>query len=199
MSITINKEYPFSKVGLNEVEGLTEVLTQALAPIETKLRESIYWHDKTTMIEPVEYKSRDGFIPHSHNCGGLAIDLVLPKCEEYEFGFLEFGECDECGTEALGLDRYGAPKQCGYNGDECASESNGHLDAHLRIWLKFEGIDADGLMEFYLVMSGGNGDAPYFREKYQPVLFETSFTAKSLAGVKRQASIAVKKLLNKLN
>ena len=44
-------------------------------------------------------------------------------------------------------------------------------------------------------MSGGNGDAPYFREKYLSTLFEAEFSCKSPAGLKRAAAPHIKKLM----
>jgi hypothetical protein len=184
-----NRSY---KIGLDEVGGLKTAMSEVMSSVQEHIKQNIYWND-VELID-AEYKSRDGFIANTSNCGGLYISVVIPKCESYEFDYLSFGECDEC-INSTELDKHGSPKQCGFDGQECASESEGHLDAHLKVWLKFEGIDEDGLMSFYLVLSGGNGDAPYFREKYQPTLFETEFTAKSIAGFKRQAAIAIKKLL----
>lgn len=166
------------KIGLNEVEGLKEALFETIKPVQDALKNKIYWNDCS--FEESEYKSRDGFIAHSHNHGGLELTVIIPKCEESYFGFLEFGECDdtECDHES----------GCGY-------EDEGHLDAKLRIWLKFEGLDDSGKLNFYIVLSGGNGDAPYFREKYSETIFEAEFSASSVQGVKRAASKHIKALL----
>lgn len=169
------------KVGLNEIQGLEAIMREIITPVETELKDRVYWND--CQFEQAEYKSRDGFIAHTHNCGGLELWITVPKCEEYNFPFLEFGECDDAECE------------CCQDG-ECSYEIDGHLDAALRIFFKFEGIDQEtGEMEFYLCASGGNGDAPYFRTKYQADLFETEFTCKSVEGLKRQGNAAVKKLL----
>lgn len=188
----ILKQYPFSKVGLNEIQGLKPAMLRAVKPIQAWLKESIYWD----LCEPAEseYNSRDGFIPHSHNCGGLEFSVIIPSCERYEFDFLEFGECDECGKDT----KAGDPLQCGYQGQECDSESEGHLDAKLRIWFKFEGLE-DGTMTFWLYAGGGNGDAPYFRTQYETDLFEASFTAKTLTEFKIQAARAVKRMIKELS
>ena len=191
-SIKIVKEYPFSKVGLNEVVGLKDAMTQVLIPVIDSLKNLIYWQDKIEFTSS-EYTARDGFIPYASNCGGLELTLIIPKCEEYDFGFLEFGDCEEC-QNTTKLDRDGCTERCGYKGQDCSSESEGCLDAKLRIWLKFEGIDG-GIMGFYLVMSGGNGDAPYFREKYSSTYFESEFTAKSIAEFKIKAKQHIAKLL----
>jgi hypothetical protein len=173
------------KVGINEIEGLTDAMTKALIPIQNLVKERVYWNDAE--ICQTEYIGRDGFIPYSHNHGGVEISLVIPKCESYEFDFLEFGECDECDGE----------KQCGYKKQECGSESEGHLDAKLRIWLKFEGID-NNEMHFYLYLGGGNGDAPYFRTKHEKTIFETEFTAKTISSFKLEAKKQVEKLLKRI-
>lgn len=183
------------KTGINEVKGLAKALETLLKPIQKHLKEHSYWND--CAIEHTEYLRRDGFIPHSHNCGGQQIYLVIPKCESYEFDFLEFGECDVCGTAEC-VNEAGEPIQCGYEGQECASESDGHLDAALRIWLKFEGFDDKGKMQFFLYAGGGNGDAPYFRTHAEVDLFESSFTAKNLTELKTKGRKHIQKLLKKL-
>lgn len=187
MSLKITKEYPFSKIGVDEIAGLKDAMTQVVKPLVAALREHVYW-DSSLDFESSEYKSRDGFIPHSHNCGGLELNLVIPQCEQSSFDYLEFGEHDESCD-------YNKPDAQGhYDGNCSAGCEDGYLDAKLRIWLKFEGIE-NGVMSFYLVMSGGNNDAPYFREQYQPTLFEASFEAKTLAGLKRTAKKHINKLL----
>jgi hypothetical protein len=176
--IKIVKEYSFSKVGINEVVGLKDAMARVVVPIVDHLKQGIYWDDGLG-FEESEYRSRDGFMAYSHNCGGLELCTIIPKCEEYDFGFLEFGECD-------------TPDDCV---DNCVCSSDeGHLDAKLRVWLKFEGI-SDGVMSFYLVLSGGNGDAPYFREKYSATYFEESFEAKSLLEFETNARGAISRLI----
>lgn len=176
--LKITRGYPFSKIGMNEVEGLEQVLKELVQPIEAHLKKEIYWSDHVEFT-PTEYRSRDGFIPHSHNCGGLDFQAVIPRCEEYEFSFLEFGECDgECDEE------YG-----------CSCDDEGHLSASLRIWFKFEGLDEKNRMQFWLYMGGGNGDAPYFRSKYECDIFEKSFIAKDFKELRMKGARAVKQLL----
>lgn len=179
------------KCGMNEVVGLRAALVETFKPVQALLKDKIYWND--CEFKDAEYLRRDGFIPYSHNCGGLILDVIVPKCEEYSFGCMEFGECEDCGNAELYPE---GDHQCGYRGQECAYEAEGHLDARLRIWLKFKGINEDGELEFYINASGGNDDAPYFRNL--PDLFEASFTAKSVAGVKRAASKHIKALLEVL-
>ncbi len=171
------------KTGMHEIQGLEASMREALKPILKTLQDKIYWTKPE--FEPAEYKGRDGFIPHSHNLGGLQFHGVVPKCEEYDFGFLDFGDHDEdCEV---------------HKGEECScGESDGHLDAGLRIWLKFEGVDDEsGDLKFYLVLAGGNGDAPYFHTKGEDTYFEVEFTSKSVASVPKAASKHIK-ALNKL-
>lgn len=179
------------KIGMNEVEGLESAIAEVLKPVQTKLKDLVYWNDLS--LDQVEYKSRDGFIAHSHNCGGLELSCVVPKCESYEFEFLEFGDCDDCGNAEEYPEN---DHMCGYEGRECGAESDGHLDAFLRIRLKFEGITTDGDLGFYLFLEGGNSDAPYFRNL--PTLFEAEFTCKSVKGLKRAASKHIKALLKEM-
>ncbi len=174
----ITKEYPFSKVGLDEVKGLKAELQSLIKPIVDSIQEGVYWGK--VEVNESEYRARDGFIPYSSNCGGLEIVEIIPKSSESDFKFLEFGEYD---CELSG---------CKENSCECDSE--GALDAKLRVWLKFEGIE-DGAMQFYLYCGGGNGDAPYFRTNSEITVFEASFEAKSIAGIKRAASKHIKALL----
>jgi hypothetical protein len=167
------------KIGVDEIEGLKAAMIEVMKPVQASIKRRTYWSD--VELEEAEYKSRDGFIPHSHNCGGIQLDEVIPKCEESNFDFLEFGECDD--------------EECNHE-QECGYESEGHLDAKLRIWLKFEGYDEEtGELSFWLYCGGGNGDAPYFRTQYETDIFEASFTCKSVAGLKRAAAKHVNALL----
>jgi hypothetical protein len=181
------------KVGINEVEGLKAALESVLKPVQSTLKNKVYWNE--CEFSSAEYLSRDGFSANKDNCGGIILDLVIPSCEGYEFPFLEFGECDGCNEDCSAC-RADDPNGKG----ECCSESDGHLDARLRIWLKFEGIDQDtGKLKFYLNASGGNGDAPYFRPHSQPTLFEAEFECSSVAGVKRAAAKHVAALVKLIN
>lgn len=186
------------KIGLDEIEGLKAAMLKVFEPIHNLIQDRAYWNED--LLSFAEYKSRDGFLAHSHNCGGIQLNLQVPKCESHDFSFLEFGECDDCDTpELIAAATTPGNSQCGYDGQECASECEGHLDAYLQIWFKFEGINSDGGLDFYLVASGGNQDAPYFRTKYLPTIFESSFSSKSVAGISRAASKHIQGLLNVLN
>lgn len=177
------------KTGVDEIEGLKEAMRDAFRPIVEELNSTFYWGMRP--VRWVEYKSRDGFIPYKHNCGGIELFEVLPKCEEYSFPFVEFGECDECGD----AERYpDGDHLCGDKGSYCSAEGDGHLDAGFRIWFKFEGYNEDtGVLSFYLFAEGGNNDAPYFRK--MPTLFEASFECKSVKGLKRAATPHVRALV----
>ena len=166
----------YTKIGINEVIGLKEAMKNALLPVQELLKESVYWNDSIELVES-EYKSRDGFIPYLSNHGGIEISELIPKCEVYSFPIIPVTECEDDDIEH--------------------HECNEHCDHALRVWLKFEGLD-NGIGKFYLVCSGGNNDAPYFRNKHQPVLFETEFTADGLDTFKNRSKIAVNLLLNKM-
>lgn len=179
------------KLGMNEVVGLRGALAKALEPVRAYVADRAYWTE--VKFEDAEYKSRDGFIANRDNCGGLFVDIIVPKCEGDSFPCLEFGECDGCNEDCS---KCTADEED--SSGECMSETEGHLDARLRVWLKFEGINEDGEMEFYLNACGGNGDAPYFRVGNLADLFEADFTAKSVAEVPRAAAKHVKALLKVL-
>jgi hypothetical protein len=187
MSLVIHKEYPFSKVGIREIKGLESVLRELAAPLLAEIKQGVYW-DENLSFEVNEYTSRDGFIPYSDNCGGLELSVIIPSCESYNFGYLEFGECDpefcDCHT----------PEHANGSG-ECSLDIDGHKDAKLRVWLKFEGIDSDGTLNFWFYLGGGNGDAPYFRTRSEATVFEESFSVKSLAGLKRKGQSVIKRMI----
>lgn len=166
------------KIGVDEIEGLKEAMQSVMIPVRDALRAKAYWNESLD-FGALEYKSRDGFIPYSHNFGGVEIGLIVPQCEEHDWGFLEFGELTE-----------------EYTRDEDPYENEGELDAYLRIILKFEGFDDSGNMQFYLNVSGGNNDAPYFRVSNLPDLFEAEFTCRTVKGLKRVSSKHIKNIVN---
>lgn len=178
--VKLNKHNSY-KVGMNEVKGLNKAMHSVMSPLQAFIKDKIYWNN--CELTDTEYLSRDGFMAYSENFGGVELSLVVPKCEEYEFGFLRFGECDD--------------QECDHD-RECMYEGEGHLDAKFRVWLKFEGIK-DGVMNFYLYCGGGNDDAPYFRVKNEVTVFESEFTAKTIKEFKAKAKIQVNKLLKQLN
>jgi hypothetical protein len=186
--LIVTKKYMFSKLGVDEIQGLKETLRKVMTPVRDVVEDRAYWTDVT--LDDTEYKSRDGFIPYSHNCGGVEVSIIVPKCEEHDWSFLVFGECDGCNDDCsacAGSDPNGS--------GECIAESDGFYDAKLRVWLKFEGINDAGEMQFWLYMGGGNGDAPYFRTKAETTIFEASFSAKTLKQVETRGASAVKRLL----
>lgn len=185
------------KVGLNEVVGLERAVRIVLKPVQEFLKKEIYWDD--CEFKQSEYRSRDGFIPYSDNCGGLELRVIIPKCHESDFQFLDFGDCEEC-QELFKkhADDKNDPKMCGRKGEDCSYDSEGYLDAKLRVWLKFEGL-SEGVMSFYLVLSGGNNDAPYFRESRSALYFESEFKAKTLTEFKKKAKKHIAKLIKKMD
>lgn len=176
--ITIKSNLPaYTKIGIDEIEGLKEVMKGLMKPVQDFIQDKVYW--SKVELEESEYKSCDGFIPYRSNCGGIEISEIIPKCEEYDWKFIEFGECDD--------------KECDHE-LECGYEIDGHLDAKLRLWFKFEGIENNKL-KFYLYMGGGNGDAPYFRVKAEQTYFEREFSVKSLDELKTKGKKYINELL----
>lgn len=173
------------KIGVNEIIGLKDAMRDLMKPLQESILDKTYWNNQIDLIDS-EYLSRDGFWAHSHNCGGLEISEIIPQCEEHNFTHLTFGEWD--GQHYCdGKDK----DNC-----ECPYDSDGHYDAKLRIWFKFEGYDPNTKeLSFYLYCGGGNGDAPYFRTKYEETVFEASFTCKSVEGLNRAASKHFKALM----
>jgi len=157
-----------------------------MSPVVDRIKSGMYWSD--VKLGQSEYTSRDGFWASPSNCGGPEIFEVVPDCEQHNFGFLEFGETER--EPGMSDEEY--ESQCQIDSDE------GHNDAALRVWFKFEGLQEDGNMSFYLVLSGGNGDAPYFRIKHQATIFECDFQAKTLKGVKSKGTKAIQKLLKSM-
>lgn len=60
MKLKVTKEYNFSKVGMNEVEGLADAMKQAMVPVQEFVKDRTYWLDTVELTE-AEYKSRDGY------------------------------------------------------------------------------------------------------------------------------------------
>ena len=176
-------KYSLGKITVEHVPGIIEAMRESLVPLVEHIKKNMYWDDDFGP-EDTEYKSRDGFIPYASNCGGVALSTIIPKCEEYNFSWLEFGECDdeECNC-----------KKEDSNG-ECLGYVDGSQDSYFKLWVKFEGIKA-GKLQFYINLSGGNGDAPYFRNKYLPDLYENSFACKTVGEFKRKMKSEVKKLI----
>lgn len=175
------------KIGVEEIEGLEQAMRLIMAPVRKAVQEHVYWGDVELSV--TEYKSRDGFIPYSHNLGGIQLCEIIPECESGSFKFLTFGEwdgehyCD--GTDKDNCD--------------CSTGTDGEYDARLRIWLKLESVDVTtGKMSFYLVVCGGNGDAPYFRTHSEETYLETEFSCKGLKGLSKAASKHIQKVLKLL-
>jgi hypothetical protein len=172
------------KIGLNEVIGLKDAMREAMKPIQDLIKEKTYWIDEVEISES-EYKSRDGFIPHSNNCGGLEIFQIIPKYELDNFDCIPVTECTEYDND-------------GNETDLGNHECDENCDHSLRIWFKFEGIELQGegksVLKFWLYMGGGNDDAPHFRTKHEKTIFEYDFDAIDVKQFKFRAKEAVKKL-----
>ena len=184
-SIKINQGNSY-KIGLHEVIGLKNAMTEVMQPLAEALNDAESWSgDGWFHLSEAEYKSRDGFIAHSHNCGGIMIEAIIPKCGEMDFSKLEFPEYSE---REIGMtdDEYDRMRD--------SEDGEGYNDIHLRIWLKFEGFTRQGAMQFYLVADNDCNDAPYFRHRNSTTVFETSFNAMNFDTFKAKAKTALNNL-----
>lgn len=170
---------------IDEIKGLESTMLELVKKAAKPLKDKLYWiDDLDSRVEISEHRSRDGFIPYSNNKGGAELSLILPYSGQYEFDFIEFGEHDSnCLLNTLDSDC-----TCG--------EQDGLLDAKLRIWLKYEGLDdMTKKPSFWFYIGGGNSDAPYFRPASENTIFETELTATSIPELKRKMN----KLILKTN
>lgn len=179
------------KIGMNEVVGLRDAMIKALKPLQVALQDAQSWGSAEDWfpMDDAEYKSRDGFIPHSHNLGGIQINQVIPECGQCDFTKLDFPEYSPSSDDLTEAEQ---------DAERESESGDGLLDSHLRIWLKLEAVDqlSDGncLMKFYLVASTCD-EAPYFRHRTSRDLFESEFQASSIEAFKRKAAANVKRCI----
>lgn len=166
------------KIGIDEMPELRLAMFEVLKPILVTLNNQQSATDRLFEFSEAEYKSRDGFIPYSHNHGGVQITGHIPEFCKDDYSWISFGEHDD---------------DCKYH--ECNCDDDGLLDAYLVLWLKYEGLDENGVGQFYIVVSAGNEDAPYFRIKNMPTVFESSFEASSVDEFKRRVDIHVANII----
>lgn len=115
------------KTGVDEIVGLADAMRLSIKPLLDHLNELDDWcGDGWFKMESAEYKGRDGFIPHSHNFGGVEIGAVVPKCGEYNFSFLEFGE----------IEREPGQSDEDWDAQRDIEESDGHLEAVPKLKLR---------------------------------------------------------------
>jgi hypothetical protein len=179
------------KIGMNEVVGLRESMLKVMKPLQEALQQAQGWGSPEDWFEmnDAEYTSRDGFIPHSHNCGGIQINQVIPECGSCDFPKLDFPEFepDHDGMTDKELDQ-----------QRDSESGDGLLDAHLRVWLKLESVekltDGNCLMKFYLVASNCT-EAPYFRHRTARDLYECEFHAVTLKQFENTAAKKIKELI----
>lgn len=171
------RSFSLDKPYLDQNLMLDSTLKQAIASLKAYLKDKMYW--SSCDFESVECRSRDGFIPYKDNCGGYQIHEIVPYCEH--------------GDNSV-LDEY-----CYENGELLDDfDSDGHYDKGLYIIFKYEGLDDKGNHVFYINASYGNNDAPYFRTKHLPTIFENEIKGKSLSVIKNKLDKTVKVLINKL-
>lgn len=152
-------------------------------------------------VEAFEFRRRDGFIPHSHNRGGL--DLFIQTTVSSLMGSGEhFGTAIEQWTEdSWDAARKDLLEQAKERGETVDTDSDSFYDDTY----SYCNDDYEGVAWRVRVMYEGNGrltvyagydtDAPYYRFSGEySHLFEQSITFKTLSGLKRQLERMTKKL-----
>jgi len=166
-----DKEYLDQNVILNAL------VKESIKPLQVHLKDFMYWSD--VKFEDIECRSRDGFIPYSNNCGGYSFHSVIPYCEHGDDSVLD----DDCYVDGELQDDF---------------DCDGHYDKGLFIQFKYEGLDEKNNHVFYMNISYGNGDAPYFRNKYIPTIFEREIRDKTIFGIKKKLNTVVKAMIKTL-
>ena len=179
------------KIGMDEVMGLENMLNQVVKPLQDILLKKVYWMNEVNFNKR-EYKSRDGFSAYSHNCGGIEFREVIPECEASSFNFLEFGEVD-----SDDIDGYSSmsDEEKEIARDKEVDDSIGYFDSALLIGISFEGFNKKGQLQFYIYLSGGNGDAPYFRTKSLTDIFDASISAYTMVDAQKKLTLQINKIL----
>jgi hypothetical protein len=179
------------KIGLDEIVGLKDVLNEVIKPLVDHLNEQQSWTSPDWFqVECAEYKSRDGFIPHSDNLGGLVVAAIIPECGQGDFPMCSFPEF-EPSSDNLTDEEIDAERE--------SDGANGYLDSYLRIFLKLESIDPEtGEMKFYINACTCD-EAPYFRLKYSSDLFESEFTVTSFKQLRTVGAKHINKLIKVLS
>lgn len=157
--------------------------------------------EASVKVEPFEFRRRDGFIPHSHNMGGLDLYTITDVAGLMGSGS-HFGTAIEQWTEnswdAARKDLLEQAKERGETVDVDSETfydetyqycSNEYETVAWRVRVMYEG---NGKLT---VFAGYDTDAPYFRfSGPYSSLFEQSVNFKTLSGLKRQLERMTKKL-----
>jgi hypothetical protein len=176
------------------VQGLNETLKEWLESL------SMPFEVQTQSLENFEFRRRDGFIPHSHNRGGL--DLIgITDISGLMGSGSHFGTAIESWVETSWDDTRNDlikdnPKM-DHESDEFfdlvyQSCSGDYDTVAWRVRVMYEG---NGVLSIY---AGYDKDAPYFRWN-DGVSFETQLTFKTISGLKRQLKALTKKVEDSQN
>ena len=173
------RSFSSRKQYLDENDMLNLTVKKSLGPLQDYLKNRMYWNSECELT-PVECRSRDGFIPYSDNCGGYELHAVIPYCEHGDDSVL-----DEYCFNAEGdlLDDF---------------DCDGNYDKGLYIIFKYEGVNEKNEHVFYVNCSYGNGDAPYFRTKHLPTIFENEIKGKSISVIKNKLDKTIKVMIETL-
>lgn len=195
-----NKNLKFSGIketdNFETVEGLDAVLRDWLDSLTEP------FEPQSKSVDAFEFKRRDGFIPHRHNCGGLDMILITDVSSligsGYHFGLKIEQWVDDQWNQANEEIAKDEPEL------HAASNTDKGRDAFFdrvyeycsgdysaiawRVRCMYEG---NGVLKIY---AGYDKDAPYFRWSGE-VDFETEVRFKTLSGLKRQLDRLTKKVV----
>lgn len=182
---------------IETVAGLNEVLKTWLESL------ALPWDAHSVSIENFEFKRRDGFIPHRHNCGGVDLftctDVASLIGSGEHFGLSIESWVDDQWNDANDEIAKQSPelhaKSDNDNGeffDACYEYCSGDYSSiGWKVRAMYEG---NGVLKIY---AGYDKDAPYFREGLND--FETEIRFKTLSGLERQLNALTKKVEDSQN
>lgn len=170
-------------------EGLNEVIKTWLESL------TMPFEAQSESIENFEFRSRDGFSAHRHNCGGLDLIAITDIAGMMGSGS-HFGTAIESWVESnwdnTRNDLIKDNPEMDHESDEFydlvyQSCSGDYDTVAWRVRVMYEGL---GVLKIYAMY---DKDAPYFRFN-SPVLFETEVRFKTLSGLERQLNALTKKV-----
>lgn len=173
-------------------EGLRETIREFLENL------SHPFESQTYSVDEFEFKRRDGFIPHRHNCGGLDL-LAITDVAGLMGSGEHFGTKIESWTEKQWDDaRDDLKKQADDAGEEVDTDSEEFYDSVYEYcsgdysaigWKVRVMYEGNGVLKVY---AGFDKDAPYFREGLND--FEAEIKFRTISGLARKLQALAKKV-----
>lgn len=197
-----NKNLKFSGIketdNFETVEGMDEILRDWLEGLTEP------FEPQSKSIDAFEFKRRDGFIPHRHNCGGLDL-LVISHVAGLMGSGSHFGlKIEQWVEDSWDNARAELKRQAEERGETVDTDSDSFFDdvyqycsndyetIGWRVRCMYEG---NGVLMVYV---GYDKDAPYFRWN-DVAEFKAKITFKTLSGLKRQLDRLSKKVVESQN